>query len=83
MRGDALATRYRRKEFGGSIMTTTKIITLPFGLMGSNTWLIVCPEMTIVVDPSAPLKRLPEGLPQVRLILATHGHMDHINRADA
>ena len=64
-------------------MTAVKIIALPYGWMGSNTWLIVCPEKTILIDPSAPVKRLPEGLPPVRLILATHGHLDHINRADA
>lgn len=66
-----------------AIMTEAKIIALPFGLMGSNTWLIVCAEQTILIDPSAPVKRLPEGLPPIRLILATHGHLDHINRADA
>ena len=64
-------------------MSEAKIIALPFGWMGSNTWLIVCPEQTIVIDPSAPVKRLPAELPPVRLILATHGHLDHINRADA
>jgi glyoxylase-like metal-dependent hydrolase (beta-lactamase superfamily II) len=64
-------------------MTLAKIIALPYGWMGSNTWLIVCPEQTILIDPSAPVKRLPEGLPPVGLILATHGHLDHINRADA
>jgi len=64
-------------------MNAAKIIALPYGWMGSNTWLIVCPDQTILIDPSAPVKRLPDGLPSVRLILATHGHLDHINRADA
>ena len=67
----------------GTVLTgMARIVGIPFGMMDSNTWLIICPEQTVLIDPAAPVKRLPENLPSIKLILATHGHLDHISRAD-
>lgn len=46
------------------------------------TYLIVLPEQTILIDPTAASRWMKPELPAISLILATHGHIDHIYRAD-
>jgi len=58
------------------------IRALPFGLFQSVTYLIILEELVCLIDPSAPPDRLPPCLPPVGIILATHGHIDHIDQAD-
>ncbi|MDD4139980.1 MAG: MBL fold metallo-hydrolase [Eubacteriales bacterium] len=60
-----------------------EIIALPYGHITAITYLIVLPDQVILVDPTAPVRRLPPNLPPIRRILATHGHIDHIYQADA
>lgn len=60
----------------------SKIISLPYGLLASVSYLIASQESTCLIDPTAPLRYWPEGLARLSLIVATHGHFDHIMRAD-
>lgn len=55
---------------------------LPDGPVQANTWLIDSGEATCIIDPILRPSRMPHGLSPVRWILATHGHFDHIGRAD-
>lgn len=58
------------------------IIDLPFGIFQAVCHVIRLADSCCLIDPAAPVNRLPAGLPPVRLILATHGHFDHISAAD-
>ena len=58
------------------------ILALPFGMFDSVTYLIRMPGSVCLIDPSAPVARLPRDLPPVSLILATHGHIDHLDQSD-
>jgi glyoxylase-like metal-dependent hydrolase (beta-lactamase superfamily II) len=58
------------------------IIALPYGHITAVTYLIVLAGQTILIDPTAAPKWMKPELPEISLILATHGHIDHIYRAD-
>lgn len=60
-----------------------EIITLPFGMFQSCCYLIKMPAAVCLIDPSVPINRLPAGLPPIRWLMATHGHLDHICQADS
>jgi glyoxylase-like metal-dependent hydrolase (beta-lactamase superfamily II) len=60
-----------------------ELVALPYGHFTAITYLIVLPDQVILVDPTAPVRRLPSNLPPISRILATHGHIDHIYQPDA
>lgn len=59
-----------------------RIIALPYGFLSSVSYLVATSEKTILIDPTAPLRYWPGDVADLSLILATHGHFDHIMRAD-
>lgn len=59
-----------------------RIITLPYGLFQACSYLICLPSACCLIDPTVPPARLPAGIGNIRLIMATHGHIDHICQAD-
>ncbi|MEA4888213.1 MAG: MBL fold metallo-hydrolase [Clostridiaceae bacterium] len=60
----------------------TRIIALPFGLFQATAYLIVLADRTFLIDPAVRPDQLPQDLPPIRRIFATHGHLDHISQAD-
>ena len=59
-----------------------RIVTLPYGLFQACSYLICLPSVCCLIDPTIPPARLPAGDPEIKLLLATHGHIDHISQAD-
>ncbi len=59
-----------------------KISTLPNGYFDANCHLIMLPDSTCMIDPCVDERYLPVGLKPIKLLLATHGHFDHISHAD-
>lgn len=59
-----------------------EIIAIPRGHITAVTYLIVLAEQTVLIDPTAAPKWMDPHRPALSLILATHGHFDHIYRAD-
>ena len=65
-----------------------KILTIPLGPIGSNSYLAVSGDEAVLVDPSVGFARIaalfPDGAPpRIEMIFATHGHYDHIAEADS
>ncbi|MCW5932809.1 MAG: MBL fold metallo-hydrolase [Fimbriimonadia bacterium] len=60
------------------------IITLPVGPLQANCFIVICPEtrQAVVIDPGAEGDKIWQTLQQqnasLSLILATHGHFDHV-----
>jgi glyoxylase-like metal-dependent hydrolase (beta-lactamase superfamily II) len=59
-----------------------EIISLPYGYFDACCYLIKLPTATCLIDPAVSPDTLPDGLPPVHWIVATHGHFDHISQAD-
>lgn len=59
-----------------------EIIGLPYGLFQSVCYLIRLAGQVVLIDPCIQPSRLPADLPPVSLMIATHGHIDHICQAD-
>ena len=59
-----------------------RILQMPYGLLQSNTYLIILDHAACLIDPAMPTGRLPDGLPPIRWLIATHGHWDHVAEAD-
>ncbi|MGI6325419.1 MAG: MBL fold metallo-hydrolase [Saccharofermentanales bacterium] len=59
-----------------------EIITLPYGPLEACVYLIHLPSSTCLIDPAIRPENLPDGLPAIRWLIATHGHFDHISQAD-
>lgn len=60
-----------------------EIITLPYGPLEACVYLIRLPSSVCLIDPAIRPEDLPAGLPEIRWLIATHGHFDHISQADA
>jgi len=60
-----------------------EIFPIPKGLFESICYEIHLSETTLVIDPSVNPVLHQANLPPVSLIMATHGHIDHICQADA
>jgi hydroxyacylglutathione hydrolase len=60
-----------------------EIIPITPGLLDSVAYLVRLEGGAILIDPSVPTKKAPDTLQKLQLILATHGHIDHIDQADA
>lgn len=61
---------------------TLKIYRLPDGPLQTNAYWIDTGSVSCLVDPILDPKRQPLGSSKLSLIVATHGHYDHISRAD-
>lgn len=59
-----------------------KIRTLPGRLFDSCSYLVDLGPAGLLVDPAVMAADLPADLPQIKWIMATHGHIDHISEAD-
>ena len=66
-----------------------KTVKIPSEGYGSNCWLIISGEEYVIIDPSAQLKSMLERIEQrglnkenLKYVLLTHGHFDHILGAD-
>ncbi len=59
-----------------------QIHLIPDGPIQANTWLIDVGPVTCLIDPVLRPGRCPAELAPVAWLLATHGHFDHIGRAD-
>ncbi len=59
-----------------------EIRTLPYGPLESCSHVIRIGSSSILIDPSIDPQRLPESWPKPDLLIATHGHLDHIDGAD-
>jgi len=62
--------------------TDLRVLRLPFGPLEANAWLVMERSRSVLIDPCIALHHMPEGaldgsLP-VTLLLATHGHFDHV-----
>lgn len=64
-------------------MIMTEIIPIKPGLLDSVAYLVRMDGGTILVDPSVRTEKAPDTCQKIQLILATHGHIDHIDQADA
>lgn len=60
-----------------------EIFDLPYGFFEACCYLICLPSSTCLIDPCVSPKQLPAGIQPIRWLIATHGHFDHINQADA
>lgn len=67
-------------------MKKLKIIKMPLGQMAANCYLIENGDQSIIIDPGANGPQLIDYLEnknlQIRYILLTHGHFDHIGAVD-
>lgn len=52
---------------------------LEVGPIGTNCYLVTCPETgeVMVIDPGDEAERIAGGIPRLDLIVHTHGHFDH------
>ena len=59
-----------------------EIRTLPYGPLESCSHVIRVGSRSILIDPSVDPQHLPQKWPKPDLLIATHGHLDHIDGAD-
>lgn len=55
---------------------------LPDGPLQTNAYWIDTGTVSCLIDPILDPRNRPEGATRINLILATHGHFDHIGRCD-
>lgn len=60
-----------------------EIICLPLGYFEACCYIIRLPSSACLIDPAIAPEQLPQNLPPIRAIIATHGHFDHISHADS
>lgn len=60
-----------------------EVITIPYGPLVSNMYLIKTCSGTFLIDPSVYPEDIKLAIPQsINAIICTHGHFDHINAVD-
>ena len=59
-----------------------QIRTLPYGPLESCAHLIRIGKHCVMIDPSVDPSHVPADWPEPSLLIATHGHIDHIDQAD-
>lgn len=59
-----------------------KILAFPYGLACANMYVLVFGQKALVVDPCCPWEETGLDDLEVKAVLCTHGHFDHIEASD-